>query len=233
MLKLNNSIKFIFILHVLLLYSCKIEVNSFEKLEYPADLKKLHSNIVNYHLNLKITNDQVKTMLQELQEDGSFSSIDYTNTERGNWPVKNHLKYLQSLSSVYHHKTSDFYQDKNLSKKIHISLNYWLENDFLSTNWWDQHIGVPEQLLPVLFLMEKELNPEQIKKALPILNRAKIKMSGQNKVWLSTNVMLRSLFQRKSDSVAIASRAIQSELKISTSIGLKSDGSYHEHGAQI
>lgn len=225
--------KGVFMVSFLLLMSCKNDDNCFTKLDYPDELKIIHNNVIDYHLNLKVDSNQIKAILQELQEDGSFSNIDYTNKVRGNWPVKNHLKNIQYLAIIYHTKTSKFYHEEILSKKIHNSLNYWLKNDFLSTNWWDQQIGVPQQLIPILFLMEKELSTTQIKEALVLLNRAKIKMSGQNKVWLATNVMLRSLFQRKSDSVAIASKAIQGELKISKSAGIKSDGSYHEHGAQL
>ncbi|PQJ76593.1 polysaccharide lyase 8 family protein [Polaribacter glomeratus] len=209
------------------------ELYSFDKIEYPEDLKKLHENVLNYHLNLEIDHQELKKDLENLLENGSFSSIDYTNKIRGNWPVKFHLQKVQNFAIVYKNKNSAFYQNKNLSIKIHQSLNYWLDNDFLSTNWWDQHIGVPELLLPTLFLMEDELSKNQKEKALVLLYRAKIKMSGQNKVWLSTNVMLRSLFLRKVDSVAIASKSIQNELQISKGVGVKADWSYHEHGAQL
>lgn len=231
--RLKNKSNYIFIVISILSLSCGKEDCDFSKLNYPEDLKAIHANVVNYQLNLKISKNQFKKLLLELQENGSFKSIDYTNRVRGNWPVKNHLKYIQYLATEYHTKTSSYYHVKNLSKKIHTSLNFWLDNDFLSTNWWDQQIGVPEKLLPILFLMERELSESQLKKAYILLNRSKIKMSGQNKVWLSTNVMLRSLLKRNSDSVAIASKTIQGELKISKNSGIKSDWSYHEHGSQL
>ena len=230
---LKSYLKLVFVSCTFLLVSCTQNKNSFQYVEYPESLKTLHNNIVNYHLNLKVSSFQIKKILENLKENGSFLNIDYTNKERGNWPVKNHLKYIQNLAIDYHTKTSEFYGDKNLSIKIHSALNYWLDNDFLSTNWWDQQIGVPELLLPVLFLMENELNENQLQKAYIILDRAKIKMSGQNKVWLSTNVMLTSLLKRNEKTVAIASKAIQGELKVSKKVGIKSDWSYHEHGAQL
>ena len=232
MFKLKKISKCLSIAISLLLVSCDDDCG-FSELKYPENLKAIHTNVVNYHLNLKPNKNQVKKLLQDLEENGSFKSIDYTNKVRGNWPVKNHLTNIQYLATEYHTNTSKYYHDKKLSKKIHTALNFWLDNDFLSTNWWDQQIGVPEKLLPILFLMENELNETQFKKAFILLNRAKIKMSGQNKVWLSTNVMLRSLLKRNSDSVAIASKAIQSELKIAKRVGIKSDWSYHEHGAQL
>ncbi|MBB5268946.1 polysaccharide lyase family 8 super-sandwich domain-containing protein [Algibacter amylolyticus] len=200
---------------------------------YPSDLEEFHKNVINYYLNYEINDDVINLLLENLQEDGSWSTIDYSNKVRGGWPVKNHVQHVQSLAIHYKNKTSSFYKDKDVSHKIHKALNYWLDNDFLSTNWHDQHIGVPELLLPTLFLMENELSKQQQDKAIVLLNRAKIKMSGQNKVWLSTNVLLRSLLLRKQDSVSIASKAIQDELKIANGVGVKSDWSYHEHGAQL
>ncbi len=200
---------------------------------YPKSLKAFHKNVLTYYINQKLEDAKIASLLSSFQENGSFSTIDYTNKIRSNWPVKDHLQYVQDLAINYNNKSSSYYQDKRLSEKIHKGLNYWLENDFLSTNWHDQHIGVPELLLPILFLMENELTQKQLNKATILLHRAKIKMSGQNKVWLSNNVMLRSLLLRKKDSVAVASKAIQSELKIAKGVGVKPDWSYHEHGAQL
>ena len=212
--------------------SCSKSNNSKTNL-YPENLKVLHENVITYHANQPIDFANVENLLSDLKDDGSWSSIDYTNKIRGGWPVKLHLKYVQDLAMAYSNRASKLYQDKSLKKRIHLSLNYWLNNDFLSVNWHDQHIGVPELLLPTLFLIEKELTETQKEKAKILLDRADIKMSGQNKVWLSTNVMLRSLLFKKPDSVAIASKAIQEELKVTKGVGVKADWSYHEHGAQL
>ena len=227
-------IKLLFIISCIGFIACTIQNKTNTTVSpYPEDLKQLHENVIAYHLNLPVDLIEIKKNLQDLKLDGSFASIDYTNKVGGRWPVKKHLEYVKNLAIAYKNKSSEVYLNKELSLKIQNSLNYWLNNDFLSTNWWDQHIGVPELLLPTLFLMEEELSKAQIRKATNLLHRAKIKMTGQNKVWLSTNVMLRSLLLRKPDSVAIASRAIQGELKISNGVGIKADWSYHEHGAQL
>lgn len=200
---------------------------------YPENLKAFHENVLNYHLEPSLDLLEVEELLNEMQADGSWKSIDYTDKIRGGWPVKNHLDHVQTLAIAYRKKGSIYQGDRDLAQKIHLSLNYWLTNDFLSTNWHDQHIGVPERLLPTLFLMESELSKKQMDQAMELLYRAKIKMTGQNKVWLSTNVMLRSLLLRKADAVAIASQSIQDELQIADGVGIKADWSYHEHGAHL
>ena len=227
------SRNFLFLI-LLIIISCDVSNGRKETVvSYPKSLNEFHKNVLTYYTNLQVEGVKIEDLLSDLEQDGSFTKIDYTNKIRSNWPVKDHLQNVQDLAICYNNTSSTYYQNKKLSEKIHKSLNYWLDNDFLSTNWHDQHIGVPELLLPTLFLMENELTKKQLNKAEVLLQRAKIKMSGQNKVWLSTNVMLRSLLLRKADSVAIASKAIQSELKIANGVGVKPDWSYHEHSAQL
>ena len=226
-------LRFFFVAIIVFTVSCEQSVKNNSISTYNSDLLQLRDNVINYYLNQVSDDSSVEKLLLNFNNDGSWSTIDYTNKIKGGWPVKDHLKYVQTLTINYKNKSSKYYLDKNVSNKIHKGLNYWLDNDFLSTNWHDQHIGVPELLLPTLFLLEDELNQQQLDKALVLLNRAKIKMSGQNKVWLSTNVMLRSLLVRNPDSVAIASKSIQEELRISKGVGVKPDWSYHEHGAQL
>ncbi|SNR77087.1 chondroitin AC lyase [Lutibacter agarilyticus] len=210
-----------------------IGCDSKKEVTYPDNLSQFHDNLMTHYTSTPIENSAIEDLLEGLNEDGSWKSIDYANKRRGRWPVKLHLEHVQFLAIAYQTEGSKQYHSNIVSEKIHTSLNYWLDNDFLSTNWWDQHIGVPELLLPTLFLMENELSKEQLKKAMVLLNRANIKMTGQNKVWLSANVMLRSLLIRNADSVAIASKALQGELKIAKGVGIKPDWSYHEHGAQM
>jgi chondroitin AC lyase len=226
--------RFFIALMALMLCSCTdLKVKNGTAVSYPKALTQLHENVLNYYLQQKIQPQTVNHLLSTLKEDGSWKTIDYTTKIKSEWPVKNHLKYLQILAISYTSKSSKLYKDKTLSKKIHKSLDYWLDHDFLSANWHDQHIGVPKFLLPTLLLMESELTKTQLDKGIVLANRAKIKMSGQNKVWLATNVLLKSLLLRDAETVAKASKAIQEELKVAKNVGIKSDWSYHEHGAQL
>ncbi len=204
-----------------------------KKVNYPENLNQLHDNVIHYYLNIPNDYKKVSDLLEKLDKNGAWASIDYTDSRRGNWTVKEHLEYVQILARAYQTIGSPFYQKESVSKKIHLALNYWLKNDFLSTNWWDQHIGVPEALAPTLFLMEKELSVDQMKEALVLMRRADIKMTGQNKVWLSGNVIFRSLLTRDTDSIALASKSIQEELAVTSGEGIQSDWSYHQHGAQL
>ena len=203
------------------------------KTDYSADLKQLHQNIVNEFLNSPLQTDTLQTLCDKLLPNGSWPGIDYASKQRGSWPTVLHLSYINTFSKAYQKPGSAFYHDLKMRETILKALNYWLDNDFQCPNWWYPEIGVPMQLAPILILMENELSADQLLKGIKILDRAKIRMTGQNKVWLSGNVLMKSLLLRDTEMIRKAAQSIQEEMKVSLSEGIQPDGSFHQHGPQI
>jgi chondroitin AC lyase len=200
---------------------------------YPEDLEQLHQNAISYFLDEDIKIEEVQRLLDDMQTDGSWNGIDYASQERGAWEPRQHLTNLLNIALAYHARNTPFYEQKNVSEKIHLSLNYWLSNDFICPNWWYPVIGVPMVLNPIMLLMEDELSKEQMELALAILGRCEIGKTGQNKVWQSGNVLLTSLLTKDAEMVKKASASIQEELVVSLSEGVQPDWSYHQHGPQL
>lgn len=200
---------------------------------YPEGIKQLHSNVLNNILNSVGDLEEANMFLAEMKDDGSWADIDYLSKERGAWSPRNHLSKLLVITRAYQTKGNTIYQNKGVSEKIHLSLNYWLDNDFQCPNWWYPVIGVPMVLNPIMILMEAELSEEQLKKSLVILNRCEIGKTGQNKVWQSGNVLLTSLLTRNIVMVERASASIKEELVVSLNEGIQPDWSYHQHGPQL
>ncbi len=223
-------IRLIFSLYISILISACFAQN---KASYPADLKQLHTNIVDEFLNNPLRTDTLQPLYNKLLPNGSWPGIDYTSKQRGSWPTAAHLSYIQTFARAYQKPGSAYYHEKKIKEVILKSLNYWLDNDFQCPNWWYPEIGVPMQLAPILILMENELTADQLSKGIKILDRAKIRMTGQNKVWLSGNVLMKSLLLRDTEMIKKASQSIQEELKVSLSEGIQPDGSFHQHGPQI
>jgi len=171
--------------------------------------------------------------LAAMNIDGYWAEIDYQSQERGAWVPRDHLSNLLEIAKAYHTENSPLYQDDQTSVRIHTSLNYWLDNDFICPNWWYPVIGVPMLLNPIVLLMQAELSEDQKNKALKILGRCEIGKTGQNKVWLSGNVLLTSLFSQDVDLISKASHSIKEELRVSEDEGIQFDWSYHQHGPQL
>jgi len=200
---------------------------------YPSELKQLHENIWTDILKGSSDNDNIKKISEQLNDQGAWPDIDYASKQRGNWHPAGHLSKLQTLAKAWQRPGSLYYHDIALLAKIHLALNYWLKNDFQCPNWWYPQIGVPMSLAPTMILLENELSKEQMELGIKILDRAKIGMTGQNKVWLSGNVILKSLLLRDIETIRKASASIQEELKVSLEEGIQPDGSFHQHGPQI
>ncbi len=221
------------ILAILLFAACALLGKAQQSAEYPSELKQLHENIRTDILKGSSDNDNIKKISEQLDDQGAWPDIDYASKQRGNWHPAGHLSKLQTLAKAWQRPGSPYYHDAALLAKIHLALNYWLKNDFQCPNWWYPQIGVPMSLAPTMILLENELSKEQMALGIKILDRAKIGMTGQNKVWLSGNVILKSLLLRDIETIRKASASIQEELKVSLEEGIQPDGSFHQHGPQI
>lgn len=81
-------------------------------------------------------------------------------------------------------------------------------------------------------LLEDELSPAEKQSAIEVLEHAKFGMTGQNKVWLAGNVLMRALLQNDYPLVKEARDIIASEIMTGGKEGIKEDWSFHQHGAQ-
>jgi chondroitin AC lyase len=82
----------------------------------------------------------------------------------------------------------------------------------------------------ILILLEEELSPAQLEKGLQILARARIGMTGQNRVWVSDISMVRGCLQRDPKLVARAVGSIAGTIRVSGGEGLQADHSFYQHG---
>ena len=228
-----NSVTSILFSLILVLTSVVCFGNIVSATEYPANLKQLHQNIWADLLKGAPENDNSQKVADKLNEKGEWPDIDYSSKQRGDWPPSIHLSRLQVMARAYQREGSSRYHDARLLAKIQLALNYWLEHDLQCPNWWYPEIGVPMSLAPTLILMETELSKDQLASGIRILDRARIRMTGQNKVWLSGNVLLKSLLLRDAETIGKASASIQEELKVSLEEGIQPDNSFHQHGPQI
>ena len=201
--------------------------------DYPESLKQLHKNVLINILEGAEDDGEVSAWSGKLNKEGFWPDIDYDSKQRGAWEPANHLTRLVVLAKAYQTQQSTYYQDADLSKKIHKALNYWLDNDLICPNWWYPEIGVPMRLAPTLFLMEEELAARQKEKAIKILDRAELGMTGQNKVWLAGNVLMKSLLLRDEAMIHKAAVSIKEELRTGSGEGIQADWSFHQHGSQL
>ncbi len=195
-------------------------------------LKTLKQQVLKDILSAHTTPAEVKMLAGRLREDGSWPDINYADKTRGGWTVNDHLTRLNAMAIAYKNPGTELTGSAALKNKIMAGLDYWLKNDFICPNWWYPQIGVPKTLAPLMLMMEEYLSAEEMASGVKILERAKIGMTGQNKVWLSGNVIYRSLLTGDVAAVEAAVKAIQEEIVVSEGEGIQPDYSFHQHGTQ-
>lgn len=200
----------------------------------PVDprLAVLKQQVMKDILSASVNDEETIKLTETMKPDGSWGDIDYSDKTRGGWPVADHLTRLNNMAVIYTRQGSKRTSNNELKEKIISGLNFWLRNDFICPNWWYPQIGVPKVLGPTMLLMEDKLTPIQMEAGIKILNRAKIGMTGQNKVWLSGNVVYRSLLTGDVELIKAAVSSIQEEVIVSEGEGIQQDYSFHQHGPQ-
>ena len=116
---------------------------------------------------------------------------------------------------------------------LHKGLAYWYAKKPSSLNWWHGEIGVPKKLAAILLMIRGELSGPELEQGLRIIERSRFGRTGQNKVWLAGNNLMRGLLTDDEALVAEARDQIAEEIVVTDGEGIQDDWSFHQHGPQI
>ena len=73
---------------------------------------------------------------------------------------------------------------------------------------------------------------EEKREAVEVMKHSSFGMTGQNKIWLAGNVLLRALLENDWKLVREARTVIGSEIMVGAGEGIQADWSFHQHGPQ-
>ena len=185
------------------------------------------------HIPVEMDNDNIKKIIDTMTDDGNWADIDYSSKRMSLWPVMQHCQNLHAFARAYY-KEGDSKFGLECKAALLKGLTYWKVVNFRSANWWHNNIYMPEVAGEILILAGDKL-PKDLHEFLLnyIMSFAKISMTGQNKVWLSTNVFVRSVITGNLEEAKQASDAISSTIKVEEGEGIQADYSFHQHGSQL
>lgn len=187
--------------------------------------------------------DSVQRLLQSMQPDGNWKGIDYQSIGFSPWPPYSHLtEYVLPLAKAYANPSSQIYHNKRLAKEIHKALDFWLNHNFTSHNWWENDIGVPKTLSTIMILMGRSLTPSEFLQGLNQMRGSYISQTGQNKVWRA-EIQLKigiieygrgrsNLLGGARSRIEQASKVLQDEVVVQGKEGIQPDWSFYQHGIQ-
>lgn len=180
-------------------------------------------------------NEEINDYISKFKRNGSWRDLNYRLDDNKFTPGL-HVVRLERLAKAYSSPGHEHYKNSRVLSIIKKAYDYWIKLDKQSYNWWHNTIGIPRKFSTVIVLLEEELGSSRIDKALRILNRATISRTGQNRLWYSEIVFIRSLFDGKSYMLQAAAKEFYGLIKIASSFqeeGMQSDLSFHQHGPLI
>lgn len=172
--------------------------------------------------------------LRGQRDDGSWADVDYSSNARSSWPPYTHL--TRTLSVIVHARRPDTpdAERANCVTGVYRAMTYWITHDLQCPNWWYNEIGVPKIVGTIAILLGDDLAPgERAYVTDTVLPRSKVgAMTGQNRVWLAANGVMRGVLRDDAELVRVAANVIQDELRVSAGEGIQRDWSFHQHGPQ-
>ena len=183
----------------------------------------------------------VTSLLSQLQANGSFPDVQYSATDRTDWPPLPHLDRMILMALAYTHAESAYFESADLKTKIESALNYWQTVKPNSSNWYQNEIAEPQRMGSVLLLMEY-LGKEKISSSLltTSINRMRDKggnpsaQTGANRVDVALHWMYRAVLTEDKNLLKDAMDYIYSPVAYTTGAeGIQYDNSYTQHGRQL
>lgn len=189
--------------------------------------------------NTTIKNPSIDKNLALFQENGSFSDIDYDDTQMTNWTPIKHIERLSDFVYAYTNEKNKYYQNEDLYQKIVKGLEYWYDVDSESDNWWHNQISEPQKLGVLLIQMRtgKKQIPQELETK--ILKRIQetggdpAKWTGANRTDIALHWIYRSCLTQNEADLKTAIDNVFNPVVYTTEEGFQHDNSYFQHGEQL
>lgn len=134
-----------------------------------TDIQKLQYRLKSEYIN---DNENPYDFLKYMNEDGSFSNINYSPDVKGSFPAVQHLTYLKRLGQAYNSPGNKYYKSKAIKQKYILALLNWVENDYhYNLNWWNNDQQVPSELSAALIVKVPGIPDQLLNNAYKIVRR--------------------------------------------------------------
>ena len=203
------------------------------------DIEKIRGRIVSTLMAPQVDDARVKEVMTTLRNDGTWPGIDYADVRREAFQHTRHLSNMLLMSRAYKKKGSAYYGKRELKNAIYSSLDYWIAHDFICDNWWNNEIGTPNVITAMLLILDKDLTPEQIEKALAIAGRSHINAQGArqsgDRIKIAGIQAKYTLFKRDVETFELLVKVIEGEIRFvpANQRGMQYDYSFHHRDDHV
>lgn len=187
--------------------------------------QRLKMGWIEHHLS----RDEVKTYLDGLEESGGWRDIDYGDVSRTHWGPANHPVRLAQLAEVY---AVD--QDEKVKDAVLRGLQFWVDKDPQSDNWWWNCISSPRDLSKTLLLMNDVVPNELVDATAKLVHRSTFKRTGANLTNEASNLLVLACATQDVDLLQASIGHLTGEIRVAIGEeGIQVDNSFHQHGPQL
>ena len=178
--------------------------------------------------------EYMEHLIRTQKEDGSWDDIDYQNRNSSIWTTSHHLNRLFLLAQALAKPEHPLSHSRAAGDAVRKAARFWGSRRFQSPNWWWNEIAVPELTADTMFAApELFLNQPEREMMLNVMRQAQFGGTGQNRLWKAGNVLKRAVLENNDALIRRAVQEICAELQVSDREGIRADGSFQQHGAQL
>lgn len=123
-----------------------------------SDFDTIYKRMYNEYLSGNPSQDAVNALLDEMNKDGSFQSINYKATDGS---PRKHVENLATLASAFKNPQNTYFNNENIREAYLRSLNFWVDTNHNASNWWYRYIAYPRELSISVILMGKEITQDK------------------------------------------------------------------------
>ncbi|HEX2121820.1 MAG TPA: polysaccharide lyase family 8 super-sandwich domain-containing protein [Thermoanaerobaculia bacterium] len=183
-----------------------------------------------------------------LNDDGTWSDVDYGDSPEGDWSPWRHTQRLIVMAKAYQTPGQPLYRDARLRAQIDAALaqtkRFYGASIIPTGNWWFWTMGIPLDLAPTLVLMRGEIDPKTHDDLVTAIHlrigssptaRGLVgpRPTGQNLVWSAFTHLALALLEDDTAMLTAVANAMTEVAKPNSGDGIKIDRSFHQHGAQL
>lgn len=204
-----------------------------------ADAEKIFSRLDSVWLEEPAPKGpESSSFLKSLREDGTWPDIDYDGDKQPGFRAFPHVERMARIAWDF--RTPGENQGRpEQALAFRKALSAWVRLGLKPKHEWFYTMGVPLSLSRSLVLMRKELSPEEIRAAAPLL-QVSLKdkkyvygghpATGANLAWSAGPALIGALLAGETSAADHAARALAEEIKITQGEGIQADFSFHQHG---
>ncbi len=203
-------------------------------------LDTITDRLTRKQVNVSFNDASVTSYSESMLEDGSWSDVNYDDEiSADGWSPNSHLNRLKQMAICFRNPGSIWFENAGLRDQIELGLLYFKQRAPKATdNWWYNDIGGPQiYMVPVLLL--KGYTPAEDLYEVSSYLKDKIDNywgGGKNLSWIAEIAMYKGSSEDNFSIVSHAFEAMSSTLVIVPNQGdegIKIDGSFHQHHAQL